>query len=292
MNKQELINLAEELLKEENLSNREQDLQLLKREYKYLLSRDEDSYYEQQLTDKFVALFNELAKREPKLLQSPADEKRNILAAMKKLLDRSDILNASKELDRLSEDFKKAGRCSKEQDDEFWAEFKQIRDDFYAKKRAFFEERDRVNSEKRAKKEDIIEHAKKVLENDNIREATDQMNALMSEWKIVGYTGKDEEYLWNQFSKVLDEFREKKKEHRQEMQKVFDERVQKKEELIKKAKFILANSEFTDEEIAKVKELRNEFKAIGFAGKDKDDDLYQRFNEVIQKYFEEMKFYK
>ena len=47
MNKQELIQLAKELLEEENLDNRESDLQLLKREYKYLLGRDEDSYAEQ-----------------------------------------------------------------------------------------------------------------------------------------------------------------------------------------------------------------------------------------------------
>ena len=292
MNKQELIALAEELLKEENLDNREKDLQFLKREYKYLLGRDEDSFYDQQLTDKFVALFNKLAKRDPKLLRSPVEEKKNILSEMKKLLDRSDILNASKELDKLSDDFKKAGRCSKEQDDEFWAEFKQIKDDFYAKKRAFFEERDKANAEKRNKKEDIIERAKKVLENDNIREATNQMNALMQEWKSVGYTGKDDDYLWREFSKVRDEFHEKKKEHHQEMLKVFEERAAKKEELIKNAKVILANSEFTDEEVAKIKNLRNEYKAIGFAGKEKDDDLYERFNAVIQKYFEEMKFYK
>ena len=76
------------------------------------------------------------------------------------------------------------------------------------------------------------------------------------------------------------------------MLKVFEERVTKKEEMIKQAKILLANSEFTDEEIEKVKKLRNDFKAIGFAGKEKDDDLYQRFNAVIQKYFEEMKFYK
>ena len=76
------------------------------------------------------------------------------------------------------------------------------------------------------------------------------------------------------------------------MLKVFEERVAKKEELIKTAKILLANSEFTDEEIEKVKNLRNEYRAVGFAGKEKDDELYQRFNEIIKKYFDEMKFYK
>ena len=294
MDKQELIKLATELLNEDNLDNRSEDLNYLKRQYKYYVGRDEDSFYEQEETDKFIALFNELAKKEPKLLQSPYEEKKKIIDAAKKLLDKKEIIAANRELDRLSDEFKKAGRCStKEQDDELWNEFRQVKDEFYAKKRAFFEELDKANAEKREKKENIIERAKEVVANiENIREANEKMDSLRKEWKEVGYSGKGDEYLWKDFSRVLDEFQEKKKEHHSEMVKVFEERAAKKEELIKTMRVTLANSEFTDEEVAKVKSLRNEFKAVGFAGKEKDDELYQRFNEVVQKYFEEMKFYK
>ena len=294
MEKQELIKLVTELLNEDNLDNRSEDLNYLKRQYKFYVGRDEDSFYEQEETDKFIALFNELAKKEPKLLQSPYDEKKRIIEASKKLLDKKEIIAANRELDRLSDEFRRVGRCStKEQDDELWNEFRQVKDEFYAKKKAFFEELDKSNAEKRAKKEDIINRAKEICDSiDNIREANGKMDALRNEWKEVGYSGKGDEYLWKDFAKVLDEFREKKKERQNEMVKLFEERAVKKEELIKNAKKMLANSEFTDEEVEQVKKLRNEFKSIGFAGKEKDDDLYQRFNEVIQKYFEEMKFYK
>ena len=293
MNKQELIALVKELLEEKNLDDRTSDLQLLRREYKRLLGRDEDSFKEQEETDKFIALFNELAKREPKLLSSPLEEKKNIIAAARKLLDKKEILSASRELDRLSEEFKKAGRAgTKEQDDELWAEFRAVKDEFYAKKRAHFEELDKANAEKKAKKENIIERAREVCKVENIREANAQMDVLRKEWKEVGYSGKGDDYLWKEFAKVLDEFKESKKEHHQEMLKLFEERAAKKEELIKQAKILLANSEFTDEEIEKVKNLRNEFRNVGFAGKEKDDDLYQRFDQIIKKYFEEMKFYK
>ena len=214
MDKQELIKLATELLNEENLDNRSDDLNYLKRQYKYYVGRDEDSFAEQEETDKFVALFNELAKKEPKLLQSPYEEKKKIIDAAKKLLDKKEIIAANRELDRLSEEFKKAGRSStKEQDDELWNEFRQIKDEFYAKKRAFFEELDKSNAEKREKKENIIERAKEVCENiENIRESNEKMDSLRKEWKEVGYSGKGDEYLWKDFAKVLDEFQEKKKE--------------------------------------------------------------------------------
>ena len=294
MTKQEFIALVKELLAEENLDERNQDLQLVRREYKYIVNRDEETFFDQDETNKAVALFNELAKKEPKLLVSPLEEKKAIIEQARKLLDKKEILAANRELDKLNNDFRKVGRAgNKEQDDELWNEFRQIKDEFYAKKRAFFEELDKANEEKRAKKENIIERAKEIVNNiKDIRESNAQMDALRKEWKEVGYSGKGDDYLWKDFAKVMDEFQEKKKERHGEMLKLFEERAAKKEELIKKARILLANSEFTDEEIEKVKALRGEYKAVGFAGKDKDDDLYQRFNEVIQKYFEEMKFYK
>ena len=293
MNKQELIKLATELLNEENLDNRVEDLNYLKRQYKYLLGRDEDSFYDQQETDKFVALYNELAKKEPRLNRSALDEKKEIISEIRKLSERKDILAATKEVDKLSEDFKKAGRAgSKEQDDELWADFRAAKDEFFAKRREYFNELNASNNEKIEKKKDIIARANKVLEMENIKEANDTLIALRQEWKEVGYSGRGDEALWREFAKAMDEFQEKRKEHRKEMQKVFQERVEKKENLIKEAKVLLANSEFSKEEVEKVKNLRNEYKAIGFAGKEKEDDLYQRFNEVINKYFEEMKFYK
>ena len=294
MTKQEFIALAKELLEEENLDNRNQDLQLLRREFKYIVNRDEENYLDQEETNNVIAIYNELVKKEPRLLVSPYDEKKAVIEKARKLLDKKEIIAANRELDRLSDEFRKAGRAgSKEQDDELWNEFRQVKDEFYAKKRAYFEELDKANAEKRAKKENIIESAKEIVNNvENIREANAQMDALRKEWKEVGYSGKGDDYLWKEFAKVMDEFQEKKKERHGEMLKLFEERAAKKEELIKRARILLANSEFTDEEVEKVKALRGEYKAIGFAGKDKDDDLYQRFNEIIQKYFEEMKFYK
>ena len=156
MTKQEFIALAKELLEEENLDNRSQDLQLLRREFKYIANRDEENYLDQEETNKVIAIYNELVKKEPKLLVSPYDEKKAIIEKARKLLDKKEIIAANRELDRLSDEFRKAGRANtKEQDDELWNEFRQVKDEFYAKKRAFFEELDKANAEKKAKKENI-----------------------------------------------------------------------------------------------------------------------------------------
>ena len=291
MDKQRLISLANELLALEKLDDRMDDLLFLKRQYKFLADRDEDTFYERQLTVQFITLYEELAKKEPKLSQSTYDEKKEIIALAKKLLERKDFARASKEFDNLSLSFKKAGRCSKEQDDELWAEFREVRDEFNAKKRAYFEELDKTNAERKVKKEDIIQRAKELLNIKNLRESNEKMDALMEEWKAVGYAGKEDEALWKDFSAVRKEFNQKKREHHEELLKVFQERAAKKEEMILALKKLIADSDFSDEEVKKVRNMQKDFDKIGFAGKEKDDDLYARFNELVKKYFEEKKFY-
>ena len=291
MDKQRLIDLANELLALEKLEDRMDDLLFLKRQYKFLADRDENTFYERQLTIQFVTVYEELAKKEPKLSQSTYEEKKEIIALAKKLLERKDFAKASKEFDNLSLSFKKAGRCSKEQDDELWGEFRAVKDEFNAKKRAYFEELDKNNAEKKAKKEDIIRRAKELLNIKNLRESNEKMDALMEEWKATGYAGKEDEALWKDFSAVRKEFNQKKREHHEELLKLFQERAAKKEEMILAMKKLLADSDFSDEEVKKVRNMQKEFDKIGFAGKEKDDDLYARFNEIVKKYFEEKKFY-
>mgnify|MGYP003330496810 CR=1 FL=1 len=94
MNKAELINLTKSLLNEVDLSKRKDDLLYLKKQYKYFSSKDEDSFYEQQQTKAFVDLYLELAKKEPKLIQSPYEEKKEIIELAKSLLLENNIQKA------------------------------------------------------------------------------------------------------------------------------------------------------------------------------------------------------
>ena len=129
MTKQEFIALAKELLEEDNLDSRFEDLQLLRREFRYITNREEETFFDQDETNKVIAIYSELTKKEPRLLISPYEEKKRIIESAKKLLDKKEVIPANRELDKLSDDFKKAGRCSsKEQDDELWQEFRNVKD--------------------------------------------------------------------------------------------------------------------------------------------------------------------
>ena len=291
MDKQRLISLIEELLKEENLDKHADDLLYLKRQYKVLINREEETFYEKQQTNRVIELYEELAKKAPKLNQSAYDEKKEIIELTKNLLDRKDIANANRDLDKYSLAFKHAGRCSNEQDEELRAEFNKVKREFIDKKNAYFNELAASNADKVNKKKDIIERSKQLLNIKNIKESNDKMNALMEEWKAVGYAGKEDNALWEEFSSVRKEFNKQKREHHHEIQQLFVERAAKKEELIKVMKKLLADSDFSKEEVQKVKDLKNEFNKVGFTGKEKDEELNAEFDQIVKKYYEDKKFY-
>lgn len=291
--RKETIELVKELLNTEDLSSKTEELAFLKREYRRSANFEGENYFEKTQVEEFVSLYQELAKKEPSLLKTSADEKRAIIEQAKALLEKDGINNLSKDMNALLENFKHSGRGSKEEDDALWEEMRNIQKQAHDKINAHYDEIRKGFEDKKNQKLQLIEEAKKILEIKNIKEAGAKFDSLMEQWKKVGFAGKDDdEALWQQFSEVRKQYNEKRKEHFENMKKVFEDRVSQKEEMIKLVKKITADAYFTDEEVKQIKDLRNKWRDIGFAGKDKDDELWEQFNAAVKQYFDEMKFYK
>lgn len=293
MRKDELIELAKSLLNEENLDTRKDDLFLLKKEYRHLVNKEDENYFEKLKTDEFLKLFDELASKAPFLNTTVLEDKKLLIAKAKEILEKTPIKQLNQEFTKVYEDFRHSGKTTEEQDNELWNEMRAIKDEVKAKIDAHHLEVKTNFENKKNAKSNIIERAKKALELDNIKEASQTMDALMEEWKKVGFAGKEcDESLWEEFSAIRKEFSIKRKEHFKHMEEVFKQRAEAKEELIKKIKVITADAYFTPEEVKQIKGMRSEYSKIGFAGKEVEDDLWERLNQAITKYFDEMKFYK
>jgi len=297
MDKLQLIEKAKELSELDDLSGRAGEVLLLKKEWKrFNRESDDESFADKELAEQFNKYYAKIAERESSLMASVADEKKALIARAKEILEKTttNFKKGTEEMNEVFNALKASGRCStKEEDDAFWTEFRAIKDEFFNKKQQYFTELSDKMAAAKAKKEDIICRAKLVLEWEDMKAANDKMNELFEEWKTAGYAGKDNDNpLWESFSYVRKEFFVKRKKHNEEIRASYQGRVEKKAEIIMKAKIILANSEFTAEEVNKMKELRNEWKAVGFAGKEKDDELWNNFQEVVNKYFQELKSYK
>lgn len=294
MRKEELIKLAKELSEQEDLKGREDDLFFLKREFNRLSNIEEETFHDKLLTEEFNKYYFLLASRVSELSRSSLEDKKEIIKKAKALLeDEKGIRNLNKEFSTLFIDLKHLPKCSKEEDDAIFSEFKSLKEQASAKVDTYYSNLKQSFIDKKAKKENIIKEAKENLKISNVREATNKMNALMEEWKATGFAGKDvDESLWNEFKAVRAEFNEARKTRLIELEKEFEEKAIKKEEIIKKIKYITSEAYFTPEEIKQIKDLEREFKGIGFSGKEKDQVLWEGLQAAIKKYYEEMKFYK
>ena len=76
------------------------------------------------------------------------------------------------------------------------------------------------------------------------------------------------------------------------MKETYAKRTEEKKTLIAEAKLYLARSEFSEDEINSVKSLRARWKEIGSAGRENEDALWEEFNGVLNKYFENLRAYR
>lgn len=290
--KKALVEKAKELSERAEGSEVFREFTDLKKKWRKTL-HEEESLLEKELSDKYDEYLKIIEEKSGVALESVEEKKTHLIEEAKKVLEDKNIRKAGKKMDEIMEAWKQAGRAVKEKDDELWEEFKGIRNEFYANRKAYFAElKESFNKSKEAK-EKIIEEAIKANEGTNFKEISAKMDELMEAWKKAGHAGKEfEEDLWAKFKSERSKFFKNRKAYYEGMKETFAKRTEEKKELISQAKLYLARSEFSEEEINSVKDLRTKWKNIGNAGKENEDALWDEFNTIINKYYENMRFYK
>lgn len=164
-------------------------------------------------------------------------------------------------------------------EDELMEEFDQYLDAYYAKKRASYESIQAV-------KEAIIEEAKALLEAQDFNKAAQEMDALMTRWKEAGNAGKEkDDELWETFHAIRKQFYELKRAYWANRKEQFEKARAVKTELIAKARE-LADSEQWQKTSNAYRELMEEWKAAGSAGREHEDELWDAFKEARQQFYD------
>ncbi|MBO4919700.1 MAG: DUF349 domain-containing protein [Erysipelotrichaceae bacterium] len=290
--KEDLIAQVEELLKSEDAPGAYARAKVLSR--KWRKAREyEESLYDKELSDKFHALMDELSEKAGDIAVSVEDRKNDIIARAKEVAAGNNYKKGTDMMKQLLDEWKLSGRLDKEKDDELWNQFLEARNEFFTKKKEYYTNLKETFAGNKKLKEELIEKAKEVANIENIKEASNRANELMEEWKKTGTAGrKDDDNLWQQFLAERKAFFARRDEYYDNLKETFAQRTEAKKELINEAKLYLARGEFTDEEVDAIKELRNKWKEVGNAGKDHENDLWNEFNTIINKYFENMRYYK
>ncbi len=287
--KKELIAKAKELVeKAENATYSE--VNELKRKWKRSSSEDE-SLAEKELNDEFDKLISDISSKAGELSQSVEETKKAIIKEAQEVSTAS-FKEASAKMSELMDRWKAAGRCGSK-DEELWEEFRAARDKFFDERKAHYEQLKESFAKNKEEKEKLVEEAIEANKLESFKEINAKMDELMEKWKAVGSAGKEfEDDLWNKFSEQRKIFFKNRKEYYKGMKETYAARVEEKKAIIAEAKQNLARSEFSEDEVNAMKELRKKWKEVGSAGRENEDALWEEFNGIVNKYYDNMRFYR
>ncbi len=182
------------------------------------------------------------------------------------------------EVQKLSEQWKKAGRVPNERISEvnkpFWNAYKQ----FFQNKSAFFKELDKTRQLHVAAKLKLIEQAE-ALFNDDWEKNIDQIKTLQLEWKNTGTVSKvQQEKLFARFKAACDKFFSKKREHFKAREEDEIKNLQLKESLCEELEQVDANREDVK---AYLSDVRSKWSEIGFVPLKDKEKVSKRYKKAI-----------
>ncbi len=226
--------------------------------------------------------------------KSSVDKKKALIAETKNLekpeykpeVNASDVWKqGTARMDSLMDEWKSAGYAGKEEND-LWNEFRTARKEFMDARKAYYSALNHSYDENRVKKEKLVEEAKTLSTSTKWAETAQRMQKLREEWSSIGFAGSDaHEKLWKEFNGAVESFYARRKADREEKESLYVESAAKKEELIAKVKEILEAAVYDKAHSDTVKALQEEWRTSGYAGKEKDQDLWNEFRTACDTYY-------
>lgn len=212
--------------------------------------------------------------------------KERIVSRAQSLVHSSDLREASQQMRALTEEWKKAGRASRDDEDHLWREFSKAKDALFAKSKAERDKRDRDAANAKAAKERIVSRAQGLVHSSDLREAGQQMRGLTEEWKKAGRASRDDEdRLWREFSKAKDALFAKSKAEREKRDRDAAQAKSVKEGLISQMRSLANTSDFKAAR-DQARALSDAFFAAGSAGREDNQRLKEQFSSAKQTLFD------
>ncbi len=235
--KSKLVKLAEELMDSQDWKNTQQKFNDLFNQWKEVgrAGEQDDALWDafRGARDKFNTARKEyFANLDASRAENKVKKEELIAKAKSAVENVKSYKDAGTLMNDLMESWKGVKSAGHDVDEDLWKQFNEIRQSFFAARKAFFEERDAQRTQSIDAKKALIVKAKELAEKvDYSQETTEAMKQLDVEWKKLGYSGReDNDKLWDEFKAAKDVFWNAKHE---DSQKRLTSLIDRKEEQIK-----------------------------------------------------------
>lgn len=279
LQKREIARNAEILAREYTGEDAEEKMNALKQEWEKLTNWNTPVEKEYQL--RLDKALGEFEPRQQQIKQMRAD-KEAIVAKAEELRNAENFRDARNTLNTLRDELYAIGSVGSEFDSALRSKMNKIERELREKQKEYNASRDERLANAKAKKEQLIQDAKK-LTNDvkNWKDAGDKLADMFEEWKNAGNAGRDvDDALWAEFSSIRKAFNKARNAFFQERTTKWNESIEAKQKLIEEAKAISSKEDYGREATERMKELDKEWRASGYSGKEKNNALWDEFNEA------------
>ena len=316
--KSEIIRKMEEVLANADTSAVASQAKLLQREYEQAFSsemekarqefideggRARDFIYSKTKEDeKIVELFDKFRKlkkqNEEKILQ---EQKKSLEIKKQIVADINDLSklevnvgSAVKKLQELQAKWKETGNVPPAFYRDMQSEYSKAIESFYYNLTIYRALQDHDLKKNFELKESVVSKLKELTVVTEIKDLEKKLRFLRNEWDEIGPVPQEKwEELKASYKTVLDEIYSLMKSKQEALQQIKLENLKKKEELVEKIKSILIQELVSDSDWKKatdeVLNVQNEYKNSGHVDRAASEDVYRRFREQCDLFFEKKK---
>ena len=206
---------------------------------------------------------------------------------------KTDIKNASewdkktKEIIAIQAEWKTIGFAPQKMNVKIFERFRAACDEFFGKKAEYFKNMKQQFSENAEKKKALVEQAQALQDSTDWKSTSDKLIALQKEWKTIGMVPKKlGDKLWNDFLTACNHFFDARNSANAGTRNEERTNLENKRSIIEKLKALAEGTEDNIQE--KVRNLVDEYNAIGHVPFKEKDKLYKEYHDILDKLYKEL----
>ena len=255
-----------------------------------------DFEYNSVVKNNFDSIFNTYRNKRNKHFQSIQDNLKNNLATRKALIEElknlidntENISTALKDIQNIRERWGKAGAIPRDNYNHVWNNYHFHMERFYDQLHLDREARDWDFKQNLEKKQNLIESAKKLLEQNDIHKAFKELQIYHRIWKEqIGPVSKEHrDTIWNEFSDITKQLHDRREAIYVELRSREDQNLNIKLEFIAQLNDLAKNDSKSHNQwqdaISKVEELRAKFFKTGKVPAEHNEQTWDAFKEATR----------
>ena len=193
----------------------------------------------------------------------------------------------TKEIIDIQAEWKTIGFAPQKMNVKIFERFRTACDVFFSRKADFFKAMKAKYAQNAEKKKELVEKARQLSDSTDWKSTADKLIALQKEWKTIGMVPRKlGDKLWNDFITACNHFFEARNAAHAGTRGEERENLSKKKAVIAKLKEMMGTT--PDNAAETIKQLIEEYNAIGHVPFNEKDKIYAQFHDTLDKLYKEL----